>query len=104
MIQVSFYGPHDLPTLVASRDGQPGEGLEAMFGLDPSDEDLRSGSPAAQIHAGMPPYLLVHGTVRARHLWTSFRGGHKLSDCVLGTLDRRTSRCRTNSRLRCVRR
>ena len=81
MIQVSFYGPHDLLTLVASRDGQPGEGLEAMFGLDPSDEDLRSGSPAAQIHAGMPPYLLVHGTVRARRLWTLLRGGHKLSDC-----------------------
>ena len=63
---ISFYGPHNLEASVRRRGGVLGEGLEAMFGVHGSTEEvmarIRAGSPSTHIHSDMPPYLLIHGT------------------------------------------
>ncbi len=66
---VPFYGVFDLPVRV-----QPGESLNAnyaaLFGREIADEAtialLRQASPVTHVKAGLPPFLLVHGTADTR--------------------------------------
>jgi acetyl esterase/lipase len=61
---VPFYAPHDLELQVKNRNAL-GESMQALFGLtDLNDEAwnrLHDASPSTYVHAGMPPYLLIHG-------------------------------------------
>lgn len=61
---VPFYAPFDLELHVRARNVL-GPSMEALLGLkelnDEAYEVLRAASPVSQIHAGMPPYLLIHG-------------------------------------------
>lgn len=52
--------PTDFPTMPV----QQAEVLDALFGGPPSEtaELRRLASPAAHVHAGVPPFLVVHGT------------------------------------------
>lgn len=76
---IALYGEHDLPlrasenpcasdgrTFPRPADGCISPGLAAFLGfskLSPeTDHLLKSASAANQVHANMPPYLLVHGT------------------------------------------
>jgi acetyl esterase len=63
---VSFYGPHDLEFQADNRHAV-GASLTALLGI--SDElneanrkALHDASPSSYVKAGMPPYLLIHGT------------------------------------------
>ncbi len=62
---VPFYAPHDLVMQVGKRQAV-GPGLSGLFGISDELSDanlkvLREASPSALLHAGMPPYLLIHG-------------------------------------------
>jgi alpha-L-fucosidase 2 len=61
---VPFYAPFDLELHVRARNAL-GPSMEALLGLkelnDDAYEALRAASPVSQIHAGMPPFLLIHG-------------------------------------------
>ena len=65
---VSFYGPHELETLAASRAKTPAalESLQALLDFQTVDDaarrKLRVASPATYVAKGMPPFLLIHGT------------------------------------------
>ena len=63
---VPFYGPHDLEFQADNRHAVGGS-LTALLGI--SDElneanrkVLHDASPSSYVKAGMPPYLLIHGT------------------------------------------
>lgn len=62
---VPFYAPHDLEMQVRHRNAL-GPSMEALLGLTQLDDAawkaLRDASPASYIRAGLPPYLLIHGT------------------------------------------
>lgn len=59
---VSFYGPADL----TSDEFKLPPALRPFFGLTPQTTDveaqLRSVSPYYMVHAGLPPFLLLHGS------------------------------------------
>ena len=61
---VSFYGPADL-TFTTSTIKLP-DAMHAFFGVTAQTPDveaqLRKMSPYSMIHAGLPPFLLLHGT------------------------------------------
>jgi acetyl esterase len=62
---VPFYAPHDLVMQVQKRQAV-GEGLGGLFGISQEVSEanlkvLREASPSALLHAGMPPYMLIHG-------------------------------------------
>lgn len=61
---VPFYAPHDLELQVRQRNAL-GESMTALLGLTELNDDawkrLREVSPSSYVHAGMPPFLLVHG-------------------------------------------
>jgi alpha-L-fucosidase 2 len=61
---VPFYAPHDLEFQVKNRNAL-GESMQALFGLTELNDEawkrLRDASPSTYVHAGMPPYLLIHG-------------------------------------------
>ncbi|HVV99749.1 MAG TPA: prolyl oligopeptidase family serine peptidase, partial [Planctomycetaceae bacterium] len=61
---VPFYAPHDLEFQV-KHHGKLGESMTALLGLTELNDDawkrLREVSPSSYVHAGMPPYLLIHG-------------------------------------------
>jgi acetyl esterase/lipase len=61
---VPFYAPHDLEFQVKNRNAL-GESMQALLGLtelnDAAWKRLHDASPSAYVHAGMPPYLLIHG-------------------------------------------
>ena len=61
---VSFYAPHDLELQVRRRQ-QLGDSMTALLGLkelnDTAWQTLRAISPVGQVHAGLAPYLLIHG-------------------------------------------
>ena len=61
---VSFYGPSDLTRQF--RDKPVPEVLQSFFGVggttELSEERLRLVAPRYMVHAGMPPFLLLHGT------------------------------------------
>jgi acetyl esterase/lipase len=61
---VPFYAPHDLEFQVKNRNAL-GESMQALFGLTELNDDawkrLREASASTYLHAGMPPYLLIHG-------------------------------------------
>ncbi len=60
---VPFYGPHDLTLQVKKRNAMGG--LGDLIGMkdvtEASMQKLREISPSTHVHAGMPPYLLIHG-------------------------------------------
>ena len=63
---VPFYGPHDLEFQADNRHAV-GASLTALFGIteelsESNRQVLREASPSRHVHAGMPPYLLIHGT------------------------------------------
>lgn len=62
---VPFYAPHDLESRVRESETKP-TWVEALFGIKGLDDAawvaLRDASPITQVRAGMPPYLLIHGT------------------------------------------
>jgi alpha-L-fucosidase 2 len=59
-----FYAPHDLEFSVQSRNAL-GESMQALLGLTELNDEawkrLREASPISYIHAGLPPFLLIHG-------------------------------------------
>lgn len=62
---VPFYAPHDLVMQVEKRQAI-GEGLGGLFGISQELSEanlkvLREASPSNLLHAGMPPYLQIHG-------------------------------------------
>jgi len=61
---VPFYAPHDLELQVKNRNAL-GESMQALFGLTELNDEawkrLHDASPSTYVHAGMPPYLLIHG-------------------------------------------
>ena len=66
---VPFYGVFDLTALAPA--GEPLRGnFAALFGRETVDEAtralLREASPLLQVKAGLPPFLLVHGTADTR--------------------------------------
>jgi alpha-L-fucosidase 2 len=66
---VSFYAPHDLEFQVRRRQ-QLGESMTALLGLSELNGEawqaLSAVSPANRVHAGMVPYLLIHGDADAQ--------------------------------------
>ncbi len=66
---VPFYAPHDLEMQVDNR-GELGPSMVALLGLtelnDAARVVLREASPARYIHAGLPPFLLIHGDADAQ--------------------------------------
>lgn len=66
---VPFYAPHDLVFQVERR-GELGPSMTALLGLtelnDAARAKLRAASPSSRVHAGMPPYLLIHGDADAQ--------------------------------------
>ena len=63
---VPFYGPHDLEFQADHRHAVGGS-LTALLGItddlnEANRKVLRDASPSSFIKAGMPPYLLIHGT------------------------------------------
>lgn len=62
---VPFYAPHDLESRVRQSETTPAW-VEALFGIKSLDDaawgTLREASPISHVRAGMPPYLLIHGT------------------------------------------
>ncbi len=63
---VSFYGRCDLVGTVKRGDDLPAS-IAALIGSKTMDEltekSLRAASPLFHVHGGLPPFLLVHGTV-----------------------------------------
>jgi acetyl esterase len=71
---VDFYGPHDLVLQTEQRRAQTedpakpaGPGLKEFLGLQSwqqadAIEKLKAASPITCVHAGMPPFLFIHGT------------------------------------------
>jgi len=65
---VSFYGPHNLMGEYEMRQRQAAEptALEAFLDIKTFDaqafKSLEDASPINHVRAGMPPYLLIHGT------------------------------------------
>lgn len=66
---VAMYAPSDLPALAVSAEAHGmviGPILAAVFGRDTLDEKtqqlLRDASPLTYVKAGLPPFLLLHGT------------------------------------------
>ena len=62
---VPFYAPHDL-AMQAEKRKTVGEGLAGLFGISQELTEanlkvLRDASPSNLLHAGMPPYLQIHG-------------------------------------------
>ena len=62
---VPFYAPHDLEFHVHTR-GSVGPGLTGLLGINEELSEanlkaLREASPSHHLHAGMPPYLQIHG-------------------------------------------
>lgn len=61
---VPFYAPHDLAIQVRKRN-ELGPGIGGLLGMseitEATWEAVRQISPSAFVHAGMPPYLLIHG-------------------------------------------
>jgi len=61
---IPFYAPHDLELQVRHRNAL-GESMTALLGLNELNDEawkrLREASPSSYAHAGMPPFLLVHG-------------------------------------------
>ena len=66
---VPFYAPHDLELQVEKR-GELGPSMIALLNLtelnDAARQTLRAASPSTEVHAGMPPYLLIHGDADAQ--------------------------------------
>lgn len=66
---VSFYGVHDFEAREVPK-GKPTEPVEKFLGVtDLSPKSLkimREASPLTYVKAGMPPYLLIHGTKDAQ--------------------------------------
>jgi pectinesterase len=62
---VPFYAPVDQEADMQRRGGLSAS-MKALFGLTEASEAsmrvLREGSPINYVHAGLPPFLLVHGT------------------------------------------
>jgi len=63
---VPFYAPHDLLGRAEKANGI-NENIQGFLGVGPeltpkSVDLLRRASPYYQVHKGMPPYLLIHGT------------------------------------------
>ena len=63
---VPFYGPHDLEFQADNRHAV-GSSLTALLGItdelnDANRKVLRDASPSSHVKAGLPPYLLIHGT------------------------------------------
>ena len=66
---VPFYAPHDL-VMQAEKRKAIGEGLGGLFGISQELSEanfkvLRDASPMNLLHAGMPPYLQIHGDADA---------------------------------------
>lgn len=66
---VAMYAPSDLKALadfLQSHGAAIGPSLNALFGRTTLDATtlalIRDASPVTHVHAGMPPFLLVHGT------------------------------------------
>ena len=66
---VALYAPSDLPALATSnlaRGMNVTPILKALFGRSEIDADaitqLKAASPLTYVHAGLPPFLLLHGT------------------------------------------
>ncbi|HSJ02121.1 MAG: alpha/beta hydrolase [Verrucomicrobium sp.] len=62
---VPFYAPHDLGARARERK-EIGENIAGLFGISAEVNEanfkvLTDGSPISAIHAGLPPYLLIHG-------------------------------------------
>jgi alpha-L-fucosidase 2 len=61
---VPFYAPHDLEFQVKNRNAL-GESMQALLGLTELNDEawkrLHDASPSTYVHAGMAPYLLIHG-------------------------------------------
>ncbi len=61
---VPFYAPHDLELQVRHRN-MLGDSMTALLGLtelnDAAWKRLKEVSPSTYVHAGMPPFLLIHG-------------------------------------------
>ncbi|MGH9657455.1 MAG: M20/M25/M40 family metallo-hydrolase, partial [Bryobacteraceae bacterium] len=66
---VSFYGPHDFESRETGR-GKVTEPVEKFLGVSDlgpkSLKIMRDASPITHVKAGMPPYLLIHGTKDAQ--------------------------------------
>ena len=66
---VVFYGVFDLPVRVKPGEPMP-PNYAALFGRETMDEQtrnvLREASPISYVKAGLPPFLLVHGTADTR--------------------------------------
>lgn len=62
---VSFYGPHDFAVSALKR-GSVSEGMAGLTGVTELNEAglkrLRELSPYTMVRAGLPPFLLLHGT------------------------------------------
>jgi len=62
---VSFYGPHDFEAR-ARQQGEISKTTQAFLGVAAFDAPglarLREASPITHVRAGMPPFLLIHGT------------------------------------------
>jgi alpha-L-fucosidase 2 len=62
---VDFYGAFDLEAMVVSK-GQASRGFRDFLGVTDLSEKsravLRKASPSTYVKAGMPPFLLLHGT------------------------------------------
>jgi alpha-L-fucosidase 2 len=62
---VPFYAPHDLVMQVEHRHAI-GEGMGGLLGISQEMSEanfkaLHEASPIQHLHAGMPPYLQIHG-------------------------------------------
>jgi len=61
---VPIYAPHDLEWRVKHKK-ELGSPMKALLDItemnDESFKKLREASPSSRVHAGMPPYLLIHG-------------------------------------------
>lgn len=89
---VDWYGPSDLPTMAADAAGtgiavlDPGapDSYEALLLGAPVaavPELARAASPTTHVHAGAPPFLLVHGTADRS---VPFRQSQRLADAITG--------------------
>jgi acetyl esterase len=61
---VPIYAPHDLEWRVKHKQ-ELGGPMKALLDITEMNEEsfkkLREASPSSRVHAGMPPYLLIHG-------------------------------------------
>ncbi|MBA4019936.1 MAG: hypothetical protein C0483_22445 [Pirellula sp.] len=82
---VPFYAPHDLEFQVEQR-GELGPSMTALLGLtelnDEARAKLRAASPSSRVHAGMPPYLLIHGDADAQVPYEQSPRFQKLMDAA----------------------